>query len=183
MNSKTQMGPSPPVVRSVGSDGASMPDFRHLLSQFASGIVVLTTALDVPFGVTCQSFFSQSLNPPCIATSVSKKSSTLPHFKAAGHFGVNVLAADQAELATQFAKKDGDRWEGVNWELSPAGNPRISGALAWMDCRIMVDVEAGDHVMLIGEVLDAAIADAQEHPLIFFRGGFHTPLIDSRNPQ
>jgi 3-hydroxy-9,10-secoandrosta-1,3,5(10)-triene-9,17-dione monooxygenase reductase component len=183
VNAKTQMGPAPPASANGRSpatthcavDGAVTPDFRKLLSQFASGLVVLTVFVDgEPHGVTCQSFFSQSLEPPCVATSVSRRSSTLPYLRLAGSFGVNILAANQDALAMQFARKDVDRWAHVPWKLSAQGNPRLEGALAWMDCRIMTDVEAGDHAVLIGEVLDAAVLDPDADPLIYFRGAFHT---------
>lgn len=178
MHKKDMLGPSPPA--GLESDGDAQirrqPDFRFLLSQFASGLVVLAAAPDgEPVGMTCQSFFSQSLEPPLVAMSVARTSATLPELTRSGRLAANILAAGQEGVARQFGARGIDRWAGIQWRRSEQGNPWISGALAWIDCTIVQTFDAGDHTVLIGLVEDSAVSeDPRKDPLLFFRGGFQT---------
>src|SRR5216110_3986940 len=90
-------------------------DFRNALGTFATGVTVVTAmaADGKPYGVTCNSFASVSLNPPLVLWSLGMFSQGLTIFQNASHFTVNVLAASQQELASQFAKSSGDKFEGV----------------------------------------------------------------------
>ena len=149
--------------------------FRKVMGHFVSGVTIVTGrhGEEEPFGLTASSFISVSLEPLLVLVSVGVESVTLPRLLAAGAFGVNILAASQRDLAMRFAGADrGGRFEGVDWTAGPiTGSPVLGGALAWLECRLWRSVEAGDHQLLLGEVLGAD--PAQGEPLVYFRGAFH----------
>jgi 3-hydroxy-9,10-secoandrosta-1,3,5(10)-triene-9,17-dione monooxygenase reductase component len=148
----------------------SARDFRDVLSHFCTGLTVITAVDgDQPVGFVCQSFQSVSLDPPLVSFAPAKTSSTWPRIRRANRFAVNVLAADQGELCARFAKPGGDKFIDLAWQASPEGSPILDGVLAWIDCKIVRSVEAGDHDIVLGRVLDLA-ADSSADPLLFFRG-------------
>jgi 3-hydroxy-9,10-secoandrosta-1,3,5(10)-triene-9,17-dione monooxygenase reductase component len=149
--------------------------FRDVLSRFASGVTVVTgTSGGEPVGLTCQSFSSVSLDPPLVLFVPAKTSRAWPLIHRAGRFCVNFLAHDQAELSNTMASRGVDKFAGVPWQPSTAtGSPVLEGVLGYVDCAIHQVVEAGDHYVVIGRVLDLAEADS-EHPLLFFRGQYRT---------
>ena len=149
--------------------------FRDVLSRFASGVTVVTgTSGGQPVGLTCQSFSSVSLDPPLVLFVPAKTSRAWPLIQRAGKFCVNFLAHDQAELSNTMASRGVDKFAGVAWSPSAAtGSPVLEGGLGHVDCAIHQVVEAGDHYVVIGRVLDLAEAGAED-PLLFFRGQYRT---------
>ncbi len=138
---------------------AAQPDFdsRHFraaLSQFATGVTVITTRDERGgfFGMTASSFNSVSLTPPLVLWSLGSSSRSLPLFTANSHYVINVLAADQAALAERFASRIDDRFEGVDYELSQTGLPILRGVSAWFECHNRSRYPEGDHVIFVGEV-------------------------------
>jgi AcrR family transcriptional regulator len=85
---------------------------------------------------------------------------------------VNILSAGQQELCAQFARKGGDKFDGVTWQPAPSGAPVIDGVMAWIDCELTQTFESGDHFIAIGRVLQLEAADFGTAPLVFFQGGF-----------
>ena len=150
------------------------PRFRTLLGQFASGIVLVTASDENgPVGFTCQSFCSVSLDPPLVSFCVGSASASYPRIRRTGGFAVNVLAEDQQGLSRRFAQPGADRWSGVVWRPSPAGNPLVAGALGWLDCTITAEHPTGDHTIVVGRVQALGNdADAATEPLVFFRGQY-----------
>jgi flavin reductase (DIM6/NTAB) family NADH-FMN oxidoreductase RutF len=146
--------------------------FRSVLGHFATGVTVVA-ALDGdrPVGLSVNSFTSLSLDPPLVAFSVAKGSSTWPRIRDAGVFTVNVLAEHQEEVSRVFATRGRDKFEGLRWWPAPSGAPVIEGVLAWVDAVIVAEHDAGDHVLVIGRVKDLDVAD-EGNPLIFYRGGY-----------
>lgn len=146
--------------------------FRTVLGHFGSGVVVVSAiAEDGPVGMTCQSFFSVSLDPPLIAISPARTSTTWPHIAKAGHFAVSILAHGQEHLCRSFAVSGGDKFSGVDWQAARhTGAPLIAGALAWLDCLVEGVHEAGDHYLVVARVVSAEAGTG--HPLMFYRGGF-----------
>lgn len=166
MHSAAALAPHP-----VSMDEARR--FRDTLGHFASGITVITSSDPEPLGFTCQSFYSVSIDPPLVSFSVMRTSTTYPRIRATGRFAVNVLAHDQHDVSNQFARRGADKWAGVGWAPSRAGNPILDGALMWADCELWAEHEAGDHLIVVGRVLGFAHHDAGERePLLFFRGGY-----------
>lgn len=146
--------------------------FRHALAQFATGVTVITTATgDGGFlGLTATSFNSVSLQPPLVLWSLGTGSSSLAMFSASTHYVINVLGADQAALATRFATKVQERFDGVGHDLSATGQPILHGAVAWFECSNRSRYPEGDHVIFVGEV--ARCEFTPRAPLIFHGGAF-----------
>jgi flavin reductase (DIM6/NTAB) family NADH-FMN oxidoreductase RutF len=149
--------------------------FRNALSQFATGVTVITTRLDGGsfFGLTASSFNSVSLDPPLVLWSLSNNATSLPLFTGNSHYVINVLAADQAHLADRFSRRIPNRFEGVEFELSHTGLPIIKGAAAWFECHNRSRYPEGDHVIFVGEVERCDVSP--QAPLIFHGGRFLSP--------
>ncbi|MFI9171950.1 flavin reductase family protein [Streptomyces lincolnensis] len=170
-----------PELRCVGEDERAPVDqaeFRQVLGSFATGVTVVTApATDSgtpPAGFACQSFSSLSLDPPLVAFMVGRTSTTWPRIARAGVFCVNVLGAHQGELCRGFAVSGRDKFAGVAYDASPAsGSPRLSGALAWIDCTIHAVHTGGDHLIVVGRVEALGTgAGEDEAPLLFHKGRF-----------
>lgn len=146
--------------------------FRNALSQFATGVTIITTRLedDSFLGLTASSFNSVSLDPPLVLWSLDRTANSLPVFTGNSHYVINILAADQAALATQFAQPSKNRFEGVDFTLSPTGLPILSGVAAWFECHNRSRYPEGDHVIFVGEV-ECCDVRPQE-PLVFHDGRF-----------
>lgn len=154
--------------------------FRNVLGHFATGVTIITADNGGELvGMSANSFTSVSLDPPLVAFCAAYSSTTYPHIRAAGRFCVNVLDEDQTDVARLFAARGVDRFAEIDWERSPEGNAIIEGALAWVDCTIEAEHDAGDHVIVVGRV-HACDADPMRHPLLFFRGNFgvERPEVD-----
>lgn len=150
--------------------------FRQVLGHFPTGVTVITATLDdgTPVGFTIGSFTSVSLDPPLVGFLPMTDSARWAQIDGTGSFCVNILGTEQGELCWRFAKTSIEQpFEGVPWKPSPiTGSPVIDGVIAWIDCRIENVVEAGDHVFVVGRVLQLEHApEADEpNPLLFFRG-------------
>jgi len=148
--------------------------FRAVLGHFATGVVAIT-AVDpvdgVPTGLAANSFTSVSLDPPLVAFCVAHTSTTWPTLRVARRLCVNVLGAEQLGICKQFATKGADKFCGVDWGLSPAGAPVLDDALAWVECGIEAEYEAGDHVIVLCQVHDLGHRQGPA-PLVFYRGGY-----------
>ena len=151
-------------------------EFRDSVGRYASGITIIGGLVgDDPAGFTCQSFSSVSLAPPLVSFCVMRSSTSWPRIRAAGRFSVNVLAEGQQQISQGFARSGGPKWAGIDWSLSPAGNPLIENSLMWLDCEVFAEHEAGDHHIVIGELKHISGADWHEGgaPLLYFRGAYH----------
>jgi len=146
--------------------------FRDALSQFATGVTVITTRLeDGSFlGLTASSFNTVSLEPPLVLWSLSRRANSLPVFTGNSHYVINILSAQQAALADQFARPAKDRFEGVSFTLSPTGLPILAGAAAWFECHNRSRYPEGDHVIFVGQVECCDVLP--QEPLIFHGGRF-----------
>lgn len=144
--------------------------FRNALSQFATGVTVITTRSDAGrfIGLTATSFNSVSLDPPLVLWSLASTARSLPVFTHNTHYVVNVLAADQVALADRFSRKIDNRFDGVEFELSATGLPILKGAAAWFECKNRSRYAEGDHVIFVGEVEHC---DVQPQPALVFHSG------------
>ncbi len=147
-------------------------DLRRAFGSFATGVTIVTT-LDndrQPVGFTANSFSSVSLDPPLLSVSVAKSAFGLAVFTECTAFAINVLAQGQRDLSNRFASQGTDKFAGVSWQSGITGAPQLNNVVAWFDCENFQQVDAGDHVILIGKVLDYRYnADA---PLGFCRGAY-----------
>ena len=149
-------------------------ELRRVLGSFATGVTIVT-ALDAmrhPRGMTANSFTSVSLQPPLVLVCVATESFMWRTFAAAGYFAVNVLSGHQIALSKRFAERHSDRFDGVDWSPGVTGAPVLEGVLAHLECRRYRDIEAGDHMILLGEVVGFD-RDAYP-PLVFHRGDYAT---------
>jgi len=125
---------------------------------------------DEPTGMAANSFTSVSIDPALVLFCAAKSSTTWPRMQPAGHFCVNVLADDQEEVCRLFATKGADRFKGVGWRGGKSGAPVLRDALAWIDCVVEAEHDAGDHVIVVGRCLEMDSRDGE--PLLFYRGGY-----------
>ncbi|HEY5334287.1 MAG TPA: flavin reductase family protein, partial [Solirubrobacterales bacterium] len=143
-----------------------------VMGHLPTGVsVAAAAAADGPAGLVVGSFMSVSLEPPLIAISPALSSNSWPAIREAGHFCVNVLSERQENLARRFATSGGDKFAGVDWRPARSGSPVLTGAVTWIDCRLYSEEVAGDHWLVLGEVLELDI-ESGHGPLIFHRGTF-----------
>src|ERR1043166_2224286 len=165
--------PADPANEFASDNSAIDPrDFRNALGTFATGVTIVT-AMSVdgrPYGVTCNSFASVSLNPPLVLWSLGMFSQGLPIFQNASHFTVNVLDVSQQELALKFAKSSGEKFAGVEWRPGLGNAPIIAGCVAQFQCRAVNRYYGGDHIIFPGH--GEAAGSTGQQPLLFARGGF-----------
>jgi 3-hydroxy-9,10-secoandrosta-1,3,5(10)-triene-9,17-dione monooxygenase reductase component len=153
---------------------AAAREYRDVLGQYASGVTVVTTMQGgTPVGMTCQSFTSVSLDPPLVAFLPMKNSRAFKAIRLTRRFCVNFLAADQTDLSNSFASLAEDKFEGVDWQSTSSGMPRLENTVGWVDCTVRDVHEAGDHYLVIGKVEDLGQGDASK-PLLFHQGRYRT---------
>ena len=149
------------------------PDtLRAAMSRFPTGVTVVTAIGPAgPAGATANAVVSLSLEPPLMLACLDLGSRTLVAVEHARRFGINVLAAGQAEPARRFSTKDPhpEKWDGVAFK-ERAGTPMIEGALIWLACELRDIHDGGDHSITTGRVLDLAESDGD--PLIFHHGEY-----------
>ncbi len=152
-------------------------NFRSVLGRLPTGVVIITGGdPEHPSGLVVGSFMSVSLEPPLVAVSVSKTSTSWPAIEAGGVFCANVLADGQEELARRFAVSGGDKFAGIAWSPAPTtGAPLLDEVAAWIDCRIFDRYEGGDHWLVLGDV--QALSGLQDRGALIFHGGSFRPLV------
>lgn len=147
-------------------------ELRKALGAFVTGVTVITTCEGdgTPRGFTANSFTSVSLDPPLVLVCIAKTAFSLQVFCDCENFAVNILAEDQTDTSAVFASKDPDKFANANWRKGVGGSPVIENTAAWLECARHDVVEAGDHVILIGRVID--FAHSVSNPLGFCRGSY-----------
>ncbi len=146
--------------------------FRDACSLFASGVTVATVRANDGslHGLTVSSFTPVSIEPPLILICIDHGCLFLQYFRACTHFAVNVLAENQRDISVTFACKDEARFEGVAWKGSPNGAPLLCGSVATFECQLGAVIEAGDHAIFLGEVVNAECPGG--NPLLYFSRGY-----------
>ncbi|MDR3485508.1 MAG: flavin reductase family protein [Bradyrhizobium sp.] len=158
-------------------------DFRNALGTYATGVTVITAmaADGKPYGLTCNSFASVSLNPPLVLWSLVIFSQAMSIFQNASHFTVNVLGASQQALANKFATSSEDKFAGVEWTPGLGNAPILANSVANFQCRAADRYYGGDHVIFLGAV--EAYAYNRQEPLLFARGGYGRFVSAHDNPD
>jgi 3-hydroxy-9,10-secoandrosta-1,3,5(10)-triene-9,17-dione monooxygenase reductase component len=147
--------------------------FRHVLGHVPTGVAVITAdGADGPVGMAANSVTSVSLEPPMILLCPAKSSTTWPAIREARRFCVNVMAHQHEEVTRRFALKGADRFTGVAHSARPSG-PALDDAVAWIECALRDEHDAGDHTIVVADVL-AIEAASESAPLVFFRGRYGT---------
>ena len=147
--------------------------FREVLGSYPTGVAIVTCtdAYGVPAGMVIGTFTSVSLVPPLIGYLPMKTSRTFARMRGSPTFCVNILAADQESVCQHFASSAEDKFAGLAWHPSPAGNPILDGVVAWIDCDYASVTEIGDHYSVLGGVLDMRL-ERDTAPLLFFQRGY-----------
>ncbi|MDI2589473.1 flavin reductase family protein [Psychrobacillus sp. NEAU-3TGS] len=152
--------------------GSAQDEFKKALGNYPTGVTVVTTfdQANNPVGLTVNSFASVSLDPLLILWSIDKKSGSYPVFIEAEKFTVNILADDQADICSLFASKVENRFSQCEWEESARHLPVLSGSLAQLECKTAQQIDAGDHIIFIGEVIH--IHNEDKNPLLYHKRNF-----------
>jgi flavin reductase (DIM6/NTAB) family NADH-FMN oxidoreductase RutF len=146
--------------------------FRNAMGNVAAAVSVVTTYADgAPYGTTVSAFSSLSMDPPMMLVSLDNRSSLLGRLDRGAALGVNVLAAHQSHVAGRFATAVDDRFAGVRWSLVE-GAPALHETHAWAALRVSALVPAGDHTLVLGDVVSALAAERE--PLVYHRRAYGT---------
>ncbi|MFE4664364.1 flavin reductase family protein [Streptomyces sp. NPDC056716] len=146
---------------------------RSVFRRHAAGVAVIT-ALGArgPVGFTATSLASVAAEPPLLSFGIATGASSWPAVSAAAYVGVHVLGERQGELAVTFAQSGADRFAPpTRWREGPEGVPVLDGVLAWAVCRVHARVPAGDHRIVIAEVV-LGDPTGPGRPLLYHQGGF-----------
>jgi flavin reductase (DIM6/NTAB) family NADH-FMN oxidoreductase RutF len=147
-------------------------DLRRAFGHFATGVTIVTTldASGNPCGFTANSFTSVSIDPPLLLVNIARSAFGCDAFTGSRGFAVNILAANQRDLSNRFARAGTDKFANQDWHAAVTGSPIIDEVVAWFDCEHFEQVDAGDHIILIGRVLQYAYNT--HAPLGFCRGAY-----------
>lgn len=156
-----------------------MPDidsarFRQLCGRFATGVVVIT-AVDSkgePAGMTANSFASVSLDPPLVSVNIDRATDFHAVILTAERFTLNILGHEQEEISRRFAGAADARFDGVGYRRSRDDRILLEGTIAALECERHATFDAGDHTIVVGRVVGGQTRDG--HPLLYYRGGYHT---------
>lgn len=170
-----------PAATETGDRAEEQRRFRNALGRFATGVTVVTArgpgGEDV--GVTANSFNSVSLDPPLVLWSIARNATSIRAFEAAEHFAVHVLGEGQRPLSERFAQKGGDKFAGLALDRGVGGVPLVAGTAAVFQCRTAHRYEGGDHLILVGEVVEF---DERDHPPLLYHGGRYAAVAASASP-
>jgi flavin reductase (DIM6/NTAB) family NADH-FMN oxidoreductase RutF len=165
------------AIRSIELDRVvAAGDFRSAMRHLAGGVSVITVGRgnDIS-GMTVTSVSSLAVDPPSLVVSINRESSSWPLLKRHGFFGVNILTADQIDVAERFAGKDGlkgaERFAGATWITGASGVPLLAGALAAIDCEAEDIIERHSHAIVIGRVLDLRLS-SRTAALAYWQGQY-----------
>lgn len=150
----------------------SKRDLRDAFGTFATGVAVVTAVRPdgEPVGITANSFTSVSLEPALLLWCLAAASTSAVAFAVGASFAVHVLSHEQMDLALHFAQRAREKFHiDPHWRSNPHP-PRLSEALCRFDCRVYAQYPAGDHVVIVGQVLNLTRHEAAA--LVFARGRF-----------
>jgi flavin reductase (DIM6/NTAB) family NADH-FMN oxidoreductase RutF len=159
---------------SLMSDKREYRPLRDAFGQFATGVTVVTARNEqgMPIGITANSFASVSLEPPLVSWCVDRESTRFPELSAAEFYTISVLGEHQQALSNLFASRSWDDtvFDEINWSAGLNNVPQLEEVSARFHCRLVQRHPAGDHVILVGEVLE--FENAPQAPLLFFQGDY-----------
>ena len=149
---------------------------KEALRLFTYGLYAVTTGTRADWSAFTANWCTQvSFDPPLVALSVENDSHSLPIIQASGSFVVNVLAADQRELAGTLGKpykRHPEKTKGLAVTFTPSGAPAMTDSLAWVECVVERSMPAGDSTLMLGRVVDAAVLRQGGEPLTMRAAGF-----------
>ncbi|MFI6932611.1 flavin reductase family protein [Streptomyces sp. NPDC050287] len=159
----------------LGTPRLASPDLlRSVFRRHAAGVAVITARGDHgPVGFTATSLTSVSAEPPMLSFGIGTGASSWPAVSGAEHVGVHLLGEHQQDLAATFARSGADRFGvATAWREGPEGVPVLDGVLAWLVCRVAARVPAGDHRIVLAEVV-LGDPTGPGRPLLYHQGQFN----------
>jgi flavin reductase (DIM6/NTAB) family NADH-FMN oxidoreductase RutF len=165
--------------RAVPTPAVDAGAFREAMGSFPTGVTVVTVACDdgSMHGITVNSFSSVSLDPMLVLVCLNQTSPGVGLIERARAFAVNVLSAGQQEVSRWFANPyrpaGSAMFDGVPFEPAATGCPVLTDATASFDCRLRQSHRAGDHLIVLGEVV-ALVHRPELEPLIFHAGSYRS---------
>jgi len=152
--------------------GVGPQAFLRACAQFSTGVAIATVldSAGAPHGMTINSFTSVSLEPPLVLICIDHKARILDQLLTSNFFAINILRDTQQDLSERFARPGEDRFGAVQWYPGETGMPLIPDALATLECAVFQRIPAGDHTILIGEVVSAVRHEGS--PLLFFSSSY-----------
>ncbi|WP_219820524.1 flavin reductase family protein [Pseudoclavibacter sp. RFBA6] len=155
----------------VAEDGSiTTADYRQIFGLLPTGVVAITgtSSENKPVGFVVGTFQSLSMDPPLAAFSVDKGSSTWPTIRTLENFTANLLSTEQLHVCKALSRRGVDKFEGLEYDSGPHGNPRIPNSTAWIDCTVLYEIVAGDHYIIVATItgMEEGTGDA-----LVFRGG------------
>ena len=158
--------------------GVDARDYREVLTRFATGVTVVTTLEDAadakqPWGTTVNSFTGISLDPPLVLVSIGRERSIHPIIERTQRFGVNILGENSQAISDCFAGAPSplprSAFCNAAYALGRGGLPVLDEAVAYLACEVDRVIEAGDHTIYLGLVVEAGCRDEVGWPLLYFR--------------
>jgi len=149
-------------------------ELRNALGRFATGVCLITAVSDEgePLALTANSFSSVSLDPPLVLWSLQNNSDVFAVYAGAKHYAINVLAGNQQELSSRYARKGDHVLDPEHFTLGEQGGaPLIHDALVSFECTLEATHPGGDHVIIVGRV-DAMHVRPEGEPLVFYSGAY-----------
>lgn len=148
--------------------------FKSALKLWASGVTVVTAQSEKQGmkGMTATSFSSVSVDPPLILVCLNQNTDTGAVVLEQQHFAVNILSSEQQNISNQFAggSSQEERFANVAWEAGENGAPLLSDALVSLECKVVDQISAGTHWVVIGEVQKVLCRNGE--PLLYYSGSY-----------
>lgn len=148
--------------------------FKNALKLWASGVTVVTAQSSSQGlkGMTATSFTSVSMDPPQILVCLNQATDTGAVVAEQQAFAVNILSTEQQAVSNQFAggASQEERFASVAWQTGDNGAPILTEALASLECRVVQQVQAGTHWVVIGEVQQVVCRSGE--PLLYYNGAY-----------
>ena len=147
-------------------------EFRNAMGHFASGVTIVTV-LDGQGGIgglTANAFSSLSLDPPLVLICVDALSQARVLIETEKVFAIHFLADDQEEIAISFAQHGPNKADGVKWELSKRMIPKLTEYMVALECQLESEFESGDHIIIVGRVIDISTNENKHAPLTYYKG-------------
>ena len=150
--------------------------FRGAMRFFATGVTIITVDdRGEVHGMTANAFTSVSLDPMLVLVCVDRTAKTHAHLHTRQRFGINMLSEQQRLVSEHYAdeereRKSAEQLTGAKFDRTQHGTPVLQGALAYLECRLMSEQDAGDHTIFIAEVEDVVIRGGR--PLLYFQSGY-----------
>ena len=159
--------------------------YRSFFGQVPTGVtVIVSESSEGPVGMVVGTFASVSIDPPLVMFMVRNESRSYHAVRAAGRFTANILASDQGRLSTSLAGWSPEKFRDITFDPDQSNPLVLSGCLAWADCSIESEIQAGDHLIVLAAPEQLDVLRPRARPLVFCQGAYHRTLHveDARAP-